>query len=218
MRIECLGHSKFLITLASGFRIVTDPFDPSTGYPVGHTRADAVLVSHHHHDHDAVETIEGYQKVIDTAGVHTLDAGIRVTALSSWHDPEGGRLRGPNLIMVLEAEGLRLVHLGDLGHMPDAGLAEKIGKPDLLLIPVGGHFTIDASAACQVCAQLKPRIILPMHYKTQYNDSWPIQPLQPFLDLCREKLGLAASEAEVLRVTGEDLECQPGLCVLKAVF
>ena len=108
MRIVCQGHSKFLITLSTGYRIVTDPFDASTGYPVGKTKADAVLVSHHHHDHDAVETVEGYTKVVDTAGVHTLEKDIQVTAVPSFHDPEQGKLRGTNLIMVLEAEGLKV--------------------------------------------------------------------------------------------------------------
>ena len=78
MLIQCLGHSKFLLTLQSGYRIVTDPFDASTGYPVGDTEADAVLVSHHHSDHDAVDTVKGYTVVIDSEGVHTLNPQIRV--------------------------------------------------------------------------------------------------------------------------------------------
>ena len=130
MLIQCLGHSKFLLTLQSGYRIVTDPFDASTGYPVGDTEADAVLVSHHHSDHDAVDTVKGYTVVIDSEGVHTLNPQIRVRSLACFHDDQKGALRGNNLIHCIEAEGMSVVHLGDLGHMPDNALAERIGHPD----------------------------------------------------------------------------------------
>ncbi|MBQ6565065.1 MAG: MBL fold metallo-hydrolase [Clostridia bacterium] len=215
MLIQCLGHSKFLVTLMSGYRIVTDPFDASTGYPVGNTKADTVLVSHHHHDHDAVETIKGYSTVIDTAGRHTLDGGILVRSLESFHDARQGELRGPNLIHCIEAEGIQLVHLGDLGHLPDRMLADRIGRPDILMIPVGGYYTIDAQAAIDICEMICPRMILPMHYRTAFNDDWPIENADRFVSLCLEHFGSVPEELDLLRVTADDLACQPHVALLR---
>ena len=138
MLIQCLGHSKFLLTLQSGYRIVTDPFDASTGYPVGDTEADAVLVSHHHSDHDAVDTVKGYTVVIDSEGVHTLNPQIRVRSLACFHDDQKGALRGNNLIHCIEAEGMSVVHLGDLGCALSKEQAAILNQPDVLMIPVGG--------------------------------------------------------------------------------
>ncbi|MBQ9308303.1 MAG: MBL fold metallo-hydrolase [Clostridia bacterium] len=216
MIFTCLGHSKFLIELMSGMRICTDPFDASTGYPVGDTEADVVLVSHHHHDHDAVETLRGVEKVIDTEGTHTLAFGTQVHMLASYHDDKQGSLRGSNLIAVLETEGLRVAHLGDLGHLPDEDLYAKIGHVDVLLIPVGGYFTIDAQQALEICKHLKPQIILPMHYKTAFNDDWPIAKVDAFLDACKRELGKETETLDLLRVTADDLSCQPSVCVLRA--
>ncbi len=214
MILSSYGHAKFLLETAEGLRIVTDPFDASTGYPVPPLRADAALVSHHHHDHDAVDTVQGVQKVVDTAGTHQLSPGTRVTALPSFHDPEGGKLRGSNLVFVVESEGLRVVHCGDLGHLPDDQLVKAIGRVDVLLVPVGGHFTIDARQAKAVCELLRPRIIVPMHYRTQYNAGWPIAPVDDFLSLFPQP----AEEVSLLRVTAGDLDCQPPLVLLKPVF
>lgn len=216
MLIQCLGHSKFLLTLQSGYRIVTDPFDASTGYPVGDTEADAVLVSHHHSDHDAVDTVKGYTVVIDSEGVHTLNPQIRVRSLACFHDDQKGALRGNNLIHCIEAEGMSVVHLGDLGHMPDNALAERIGQPDVLMIPVGGYYTIDAKTAMDLCDMLCPKVILPMHYRTAFNSEWPIAEKDEFAMLCEKKFGSQPEELDLLRVTADDLSCQPHAAFLRA--
>ena len=214
MLIRCLGHSKFLLETAEGFRIVTDPFDASVGYPIPPLTADAVLVSHHHHDHDAVDTVQGWSKMVDAPGVCTLAPGVTVTALPCFHDEVRGAKRGANLIFLLEADGLRLAHLGDLGHLPDEDLAEKLGAPDVLMIPVGGHFTVDAAQAAEICRMLNPRIILPMHYRTAVNASWPIAPVEDFLRLIEKQTGEKAETLSVLRITKEDLSCQMRVAVL----
>ena len=166
MLLQHIGHAEFLITLESGFRIVTDPFDASVGYPVPSLEADGVLVSHHHHDHDAVENIAGHPQVIDYAGLHTFAPDVKVTGILADHDDASGAKRGKTLLFLLEAEGLRVVHLGDLGCLLDADQLEALGQADILLLPVGGFYTIDARTARDVAEQLDPRIIIPMHYRT----------------------------------------------------
>lgn len=212
MIITCLGHAKFLLELENGMRIVTDPFDASTGYPVRPLRADAVLISHHHHDHNALETISGYTSVIDRAGRHTLTPNVTVEAIEAFHDDCGGSKRGKTLLFVVEAEGLRVAHLGDLGHLPTQEQATRLQHVDVLMLPVGGFFTINASQAKQVCDMLRPRVILPMHYRTQVNADWPIAPVEEFTALFEEK----AEEVDLLRVVEGDMGCQPHLAILCA--
>lgn len=207
-----LGHAKFLIELDNGHRIVTDPFDHGTGYPVGHAACDTVLVSHHHHDHDAVETVHGYTQVLDQPGEYTLCTGVKATGVASFHDDAQGAKRGKNTIFLLQAEGLRVVHLGDLGHPLTDEQVEALAPVDVLMVPVGGFFTIDAAQAKEVCRLLNPRVIVPMHYRTEVNASWPIAPVDDFLALMPEK----AEYVELLRVTAGDLACQPKLAVLNA--
>ena len=214
MLIQCCGHAKFVLETAEGFRIVIDPFDASVGYPVAPLKADAVLVSHHHHDHDAVDTVQGWTVTVDTPGERTLAPGVKVTALEAYHDGAQGAMRGKTLLFRIEADGLSAVHLGDLGHLPDAKLCEAIGQPDVLMIPVGGHFTIDAAQAAEVCRMLAPRVILPMHYRTEVNRDWPIAPPEDFLRLMEPALGQKAERLNMLRVTAEDLDCQPRLALL----
>ena len=212
MLIQHIGHAEFLITLESGFRIVTDPYDASTGYPVKKINADGALVSHHHHDHDAVENLAGHPQIIDYAGVHTFAPDIKVTGILADHDDEGGAKRGKTLLFLLEAEGLRLAHLGDLGCLLDADQLTALGQVDILMIPVGGFFTLDASGARDVMEQLDPRVTIPMHYRTEYNASWPIAPLEEFTRLFDSASVRAGGEA--LRVTRGDLSCQPKIAVL----
>ena len=211
MLIKSLGHAKFLLETEAGARIVTDPFDASTGYPITPVKADLALVSHHHHDHDAVDTLDGQPQVIDTAGVSEPLPGVRVTAVEACHDDQGGALRGKTLLFLIEAEGLRIVHLGDLGHLLTPDQVKTLQSPDVLLVPVGGHFTIDAPTALKVCEQLHPRTVVPMHYRTEYNAGWPIQPLSAFLDLYPAR----AETLQLLRVTEADVACQPKLAVLE---
>ena len=214
MIIRHIGHAEFLIETAEGMRIVTDPYDKGCGYPVHKIRADAALVSHGHHDHNAVENLEGLQTVVDSAGVFTLAPGIRVTAVKSFHDDEQGSKRGETLLFLLEAEGLRVVHLGDLGCLPDETQIEQLKKPDILMIPVGGFYTIEGKTALKVADMLEARILLPMHYKTAYNSEWPISGPESFLEGIPEKD--IRRDIEVLRVTSADLGCQPRAAIFKA--
>ncbi len=210
MIITCIGHAMFLFELDHGMRILTDPVDAASGYPVSPVQADAVLVSHHHHDHCALENAPR-AKVVETAGMHTLAPDVKVTAVQAWHDDAGGRKRGETLLFLLEAEGLRVAHLGDLGHLPTPEQVAALAPVDALLVPVGGFYTIDALQAREVSSLLRARVILPMHYRTDYTKDWPIAPVQDFLQLFPQ--GQCAQQP-LLRVTRGDLVCQKHVVVL----
>ncbi len=209
MILSCIGHAKFLIELENGMRIVTDPYDESCGYPVTPVAADVVLVSHGHHDHSAVETIPGSPRIIDKAGTYDLGDGVSVTAIEADHDDAQGTKRGKTLLFRIHAEGLTAVHLGDLGHQLSEVQCMQLAPAEILMVPVGGFFTIDAKTAKTVCEQLRARVVLPMHYRTRANASWPIAPVDEFVTLMN-----GAEEINMLRVAAGDLVCQPRVAVL----
>lgn len=211
MILTCIGHAMFLLELDSGMRIVFDPVDAASGYPVEPVAADAVLVSHHHHDHCALEHAPG-ARVIETPGVHTLAPDVRVTALRAFHDDAQGSKRGETLLFLVEAEGLRVAHLGDLGHLPTAEQVAALSPVDVLMIPVGGFYTIDAAQAKETATLLRARVILPMHYRTAYNADWPIAPAEGFLEQFAPE---EVSRQPLLRITRGDLTCQKHVCLLE---
>lgn len=181
MKIEWLGHACFLVTTAQGTRIVTDPFDEKVGYSLPQVNADIVTISHHHFDHDAVHVLPGQPQIIEgTGNQQAID--ILFHGIASFHDQEQGAKRGPNTIFTFELEGIRLAHLGDLGHLLGEEQLKKLGRIDVLFIPVGGFYTIDANEARQVVEQIKPRLVLPMHYKYDDSIQLPIAPVQNFLE------------------------------------
>lgn len=169
MEIKYLGHSSFLIeakTASGKVRVVVDPFDPKT---VGLTwpkemSANLVLTSHAHADHNYVAGVSGSPYVISGPGEYEVK-GVKVTGVASFHDDEKGSKRGKNTIYLIEAEGIFVCHLGDLGHLLTEEEVSQIGKVDVLLVPVGGYYTIDAEKAMTVVNQLEPLIVVPMHFK-----------------------------------------------------
>lgn len=204
------GHSEFYLETENGFRILTDPFDAHVGYPMKEVACDAVTISHGHGDHNYVQKATGTFAIVDKAGFTRLSSDIVVQGVPSFHDECAGSKRGSNLIFIIEADGLRIAHLGDLGAW-DEQLAEKIGYVDILLIPVGGFYTIDAASAAALYRRLRPRIVIPMHYKTKVNADWPIADVKDFL----QEIGAAAApQMPLLRVTKEDLSEQAPVIVL----
>jgi len=168
MNIKYLGHAAFVITSGTGIKIITDPYETSHDLTYGEITesADIVTVSHDHFDHSNVAAVKGNPEVVRRTGRSTAK-GMEFRGIATYHDEAKGKLRGNNIIFCFEVDGIRVCHLGDLGHLLDDKQVAEIGSVDIVLIPVGGYYTIDAKAATEVCNQLKPRVIMPMHYKTE---------------------------------------------------
>ena len=165
MKIKYFGHSCFALSYENGPVLVTDPFDGSVTYPPCAIACDAALVSHDHFDHNHTQTLRGEFETIKTPGSHEIK-GVKITAAASFHDKEQGALRGQNLLMRIEGEGLSIAHLGDLGHMPDEAQKAALKNLDILMLPIGGTYTIDTPEAEALIAELKPRRVIAMHFKT----------------------------------------------------
>jgi len=181
MRITWFGHACFGLTSETGVTVITDPYDESVGYELPDVQADIVTVSHQHFDHNYVQGVSGNPEVIREAGNFFIK-DIPIKGIKSYHDDQGGSKRGTNIIYVFEIDGLKVCHLGDLGHVLDKEQIEQIGDVDVLLIPVGGTYTIDANGAAKVVSSLKPAMVIPMHYKTD-RINFPIDGVDKFLQV-----------------------------------
>ena len=175
MILKWLGHSCFLIE-AEGYSAVFDPYQDGSvpGLAPLRVTADAVFCSHGHGDHNAKELV--------TLSGRTFP--LKVETFASYHDDKKGLLRGKNTIHMLHGEGLRAVHLGDLGHMPDKKTLAALHGADVLMLPVGGHFTIDAAQAKAVADAIDPRVVIPMHYRRGGMGYDVIGPVDAFTSLC----------------------------------
>lgn len=177
MTITWLGRACFLLE-SGGFRLLIDPFQGVPGLPDTEAEADAVYCSHGHFDHCYTEKIHlrsGAENPFTVEEIHTF------------HDPEGGRLRGENTVRRFTAGGLTVVHLGDLGHSLSREQLQKIAPCDALLIPVGGTYTVDAQGAKAVADQVGARVVIPMHYRSDFWGLESIETVDPFLLLWPEE-------------------------------
>lgn len=210
MIIRYYGHSFFTLTLESGTVIALDPYGDFYAYPKRRIAADVCLISHHHGDHDGLSCLTGNPLIIDSEGEHSLAGGARVLGVPTCHDDKGGALRGKNIFFVVEAEGLRIGHAGDLGHMLTSAQLKQVGALDLLLVPVGGYYTIDAGTAVGLAGALKPRSVIPMHYRTGFNPDMPVAPVDDFLAL----VGQSPTPMPLLRVTARDMSERPPVMLM----
>jgi L-ascorbate metabolism protein UlaG (beta-lactamase superfamily) len=217
------GHACFTIT-AHGKTLLIDPYSPKkVGYPAFDVAPEVVVITHEHFDHADTSWVRGGPLVLhglDKAGtVQSIDRTVgpfhvRAVAAQHWHDA-ALRARGNVAIFVIEVDGLKIVHVGDLGEKLDAAQTKAIGTPDVLMVPVGGFFTVDADQAYQVVQQLKPRAyVIPMHYRTTaLETSLRSQLAEPGAFL--RKFG-----DQVVRLDGNELRIDPAALppTMKAVL
>ena len=209
MKIKWLGHACFLLTAESGVRVLADPFDDKVGYPLPQVEVDIVTVSHSHSDHSYTQALRGNFSVFDQAGLFECQ-GIGIQGFSTFHDAEQGAIRGLNLVFKITMDGISVLHCGDLGHILSVELAREIGRVDVLLVPVGGRYTIDCNQAFELTRLLNPAITIPMHYQTPVL-TFPIQPVDPFLQAMG---GGRSAGSQEITVSRETLKQQAGVVVL----
>ena len=184
MKIKWYGHSAFLVTSDQGVKIITDPYESGAyggqlSYGKIKDQADVVLTSHDHADHNDSKSLPGSPEIVKGTGAKTAK-GISIKGISTYHDPSKGSERGANTIFTFTVDGIKVCHLGDLGHILSEKELAEIGSIDILFIPVGGYFTIDAKEATRVAEQIKPKVLIPMHFKTE-KCGFPITPVEDFL-------------------------------------
>ncbi|MEN6370584.1 MAG: MBL fold metallo-hydrolase [Armatimonadota bacterium] len=215
MKIQWLGHSSFLITSDAGVRIVTDPYQPGSfngglRYAPLNKPVDVVTISHDHADHNYVHMVEGKPIIIKGAGMF-MASGIEFNGVSTFHDTSGGSERGRNTVFSFTVDNIKICHLGDLGHVLKSDQAAEIGAVDVLFVPVGGYFTIDAKEAEKVADQLSAQIVIPMHYKTEKVD-FPIVGVDEFI---KGKPNVTRLDSSVLELRKEDVPEEMQIIVLK---
>ena len=215
MKVKWLGHSSFKITSDNGTSVITDPYSAYSGLSYGEIKesADVVTISHEHGDHNNAAAVQGNPELVKEAAP-VEKKGIKFNGVSTYHDDAGGSKRGGNTIFCFEIDGVRVCHLGDLGHPLGDKEASEIGKVDVVLTPVGGFFTIDAKTATGVCDQLAPKVIIPMHFK---NDkcAFPISAVDDFLE---GKTGVSKPGVNEVEFKKENLPATTQIVVLEPVL
>lgn len=182
MIIEYLGHSCFKLTESTGTSIVCDPYsEDMVGYAMPEVGADVVTVSHHHGDHDFTQNVVGTPVIIDREENSDFN-GVEINSIKSFHDSSRGKKRGENVIFKFRMDGIDVCHLGDLGEKCSSDLIETLLPVNVLLIPVGGNYTIDAEMAKEYVDRIMPDIVIPMHYRTK-DCNLDIDKVDEFLNL-----------------------------------
>ena len=180
MKIRWHGHACFEVS--NSVTVVTDPHDgKSIGISPPVLKADIVLVSHDHFDHNCIRIVKGLSvDCVNKAGERTVK-GVKIRGIGSYHDESQGMKRGSNIIFKFELEDVKFCHLGDLGHLLDDVIIKEIGDVDILFTPIGSVFTIDADKAWEITKAINPKVVIPMHYRVG-GLSLNIKPPEPFLE------------------------------------
>jgi L-ascorbate metabolism protein UlaG (beta-lactamase superfamily) len=181
LKLTWLGHSSFRLEESTGTSVVTDPFHPYVGYEMPNVEADIVTISHGHQEHSYLSAISGNPTVIRNAGFYEI-GGVHMLAQKSFHDESKGAERGSNLLFKFRMDGVEVCHMGDVGEECSVMLVESIMPVNVLLIPVGGKYTIDAEQAKEYVDRIMPDVVIPMHYKTKDCD-FDIDKVNEFLSL-----------------------------------
>jgi len=204
LQIRWHGHACWEVT--DDKTLVTDPHDgKSIGIPAPSVRGDIILVSHDHYDHNSVKSVEKESsKIVTDSRKRTID-DVEIRGIDSFHDEERGAKRGNNIMYKFTIDGVKFCHLGDLGHDLDEESVDKIGEVDILFIPIGGTFTVDDKQAWEVINKIKPKIIVPMHYKIG-GLSLPIAGIDGFLKQNHYRVLYVGNEIDMEK---EDLPDEP---------
>ncbi len=213
MIIEYLGHSCFKLTESTGTTIVCDPYsEAAVGYAMPKVEADVVTVSHHHSDHDVTSNVGGKPVIIDKEENYDSD-GVEINSIKSFHDASRGKKRGENLIFKFRMDGIDVCHLGDLGEKCSSDLIETLLPVNVLLIPVGGNYTIDAEMAKEYVDRIMPDIVIPMHYRTK-DCKIDVDKVDEFLELFDEDV-IEEAEGNSIELSRTDLSGETKIVVLR---
>jgi len=203
MDITYLGHSSFKIKTKTA-TVVTDPFDSQmVGLKYSGVEGEIVTISHDHPDHNAAGKVSGVKKVIEGPGEYEV-MGVSIIGYPSFHDGKAGAERGKNTIFVFEAEGLRIAHLGDLGHTLSDDLVNEMGSIDVLMIPVGGVFTIGPKEAVEIVGKIDPYFTIPMHYKVLGLNPQTFAGVEPVETFIKE-IGMTVENLPKFSLKKEDI-------------
>jgi L-ascorbate metabolism protein UlaG (beta-lactamase superfamily) len=209
MEINWLGHSCFRLR-GRDVSIVIDPYAKEVGN-LGKQTADIVLISHDHAGHNNVDGIGGTAKVLNLPGEYEIKS-VPIVGVQTAHDAEGGRKRGGNVAWIVQVDDVNVCHLGDLGERLSTEQADAIGNVDVLLVPVGGHNTINAAQAAEIVTQLEPKIVVPMHFAEGPREGPQLDPVDLFL---REQGATGAQPQAKLTVTKASLPEETQVVVLE---
>ena len=213
MLIKWLGHACFKLMLKDGRTIIIDPYDPKVGYKPVEETADIVIVSHDHYDHSYTDGIKEGYKLIRGAGEYK-ENGIEITGIPAPHDENGGADRGQVVCNIIAAEGMRVMHMSDIGAMPDDDFFEKIGKIDILMIPVGGVYTVDAKGAFAIMERIAPNITIPMHYMTPCV-TLKLAGVHDFIKLASKVRDVSTQLESCMEVTADNLKKRQRIIVMQ---
>lgn len=210
MEIKYLSHSSFLVKTKDA-KIVMDPFDPKfTGIKFSKQEADLVTISHTHKDHSHTDLIEGEPLILTWPGQFEKK-GVRLWGISTFHDKVEGKEKGENVMYKLESEGISILHCGDLGHIPTDAVIDDIGDVNILMVPVGGKYSLTADEAILFAKKVEPSIVIPMHYATAGSSIEGLAPLDEFL----KKMGITQAEPlEKLVVKKEEFDVDSAMRVV----
>lgn len=216
MTITYHGHSSFKLKGKRG-TVVTDPYDESIGLSLPRISADMVTVSHQHDDHNAIQKITGSARrekpfIVDQPGEYEV-GGISIFGVKTFHDASEGTERGQNIVFTILVDGIRVCHLGDLGHELTSEQLDAIGSVDVLFCPVGGKYTIDPEQAVKTIRALEPGIVIPMHYRTERHNSQTFGELKTLNEFCTE-YGMQPQPVAKFEVTESSVPEETELVIL----